>query len=128
MFLKNLEIVAIKKILGYDTATKRIYTEDSSSNIGYLQSPFNENIIISQNHWNTVMTNVEQPYTISNDHLNSFKVLTIGSGEVNGNFLMFVCFEVFTRLLAFSIEKIYMNISAQENMKECSVVIARIQF
>lgn len=63
------------------------------------------------------MTNVVQPYTMSNDHLNSFKVVTIGSGEVNGNFLMLVCFEVFVLVFAFSIEKTYMNISALENMK-----------
>lgn len=101
MFLKYLEIAAIRKILGYDTATKRIYTENDLGNIGYLQSSFKENIIISQNHWNNVMTNVEQPYAMSNDHLNSFKVVTIGSGEVNGNFLMLVCFEVFILVFAF---------------------------
>ena len=118
MFLKYLEIAAIKKILGYDTATKRIYTENVLGNIGYLQSSFKENIIIiSQNQWNNVMTNVEQPYTMSNDHLNSFKVVTIGSGEVNGNFLMLVCFEVFVLVFAFSIEKTYMNVSAQKDMK-----------
>lgn len=117
MFLKYLEIAAIKKILGYDTATKRIYTENVLGNIGYLKSSFKKNIIISQNHWNNVMTNVEQPYTMSNDHLNSFKVVTIGSGEVNGNFLMLVCFEVFVLVFAFSIEKTYMNVSAQKDMK-----------
>ena len=116
MFLKYLEIAAIKKILGYDTATKRIYTENVLGNIGYLQSSFKKNI--SQNQWNNnIMTNVVQPYTMSNDHLNSFKVVTIGSGEVNGNFLMLVCFEVFVLVFAFSIEKTYMNISALENMK-----------
>lgn len=118
MFLKYLEIAAIKKILGYDAATKRIYTENVLGNIGYLQSSFKENIIISQNQWNNnIMTNVVQPYTMSNDHLNSFKVVTIGSGEVNGNFLMLVCFEVFVLVFAFSIEKTYMNISALENVK-----------
>ena len=90
VFLLNLEISAIKKILGFDTATGKIYTEDISSNIGYLPSPFKENMVISQSHWTSVMNNVEQPYSISNEHSNSFKVLTIGSLEVNGNFLMFV--------------------------------------
>lgn len=71
------------------------------------------------------MNNVEQPHSISNEHSNSFKVLTIGSLEVNGNFLMFVL-EFFVRLFAFSIEKIYMKTFAQENMKKCSAVIARI--
>ena len=127
VFLLNLEISAIKKILGFDTATGKIYTEDISSNIGYLPSPFKENMVISQSHWTSVMNNVEQPHSISNEHSNSFKVLTIGSLEVNGNFLMFVL-EFFVRLFAFSIEKIYMKTFAQENMKKCSAVIARIHF
>lgn len=100
LFLKTLEIVEIQKLLGFDTVTKRIYTEDLAGNIGYMQTPFMENIIINQNQWSSVMPGIQQPYVLSNDYSNSFKVITFTDGDFNGK--RFVCFFIFCVLFVYN--------------------------
>lgn len=89
LFLKTSEVVDIQKLLGFDTPSKRIYTEDLAGNIGYMQTPFMENTIINQNHWRSVMPDILQPYALSNDQSSSFKVITFTDGDLNGKFFLF---------------------------------------